>query len=128
MTNKVIIIGNLTRNPDYATTSGGTPVCNFTVAVNRRNADDKTDFFRVTTFNKNAENCSAYLSKGKKVCVVGEVHINEYTDRDGNKRTGVDVTASEVEFLSPKDDGKPAAKAEKQSDGGFVPTNEELPF
>ena len=125
MTNKVIIIGNLTRDPDYATTSGGTPVCNFTVAVNRRNAEDKTDFFRVTTFNKTAENCSTYLSKGKKVCVVGEVHINEFTDKDGNKRVGVDITASEVEFLSPREE---TAKKPKQSDGGFVAANEPLPF
>ena len=133
MTNKVIIIGNLTADPDYSVSASGTPVCRFTVAVNRcfsgNQQEERTaDFFRVTTFRKTADNCSAYLAKGRKVCVVGEVHINEYTDRDGNKRTGVDITASEVEFLSPKDDGKPAAKAEEQPSGGFVPINDDLPF
>lgn len=111
MTNKLIIIGNLTKDPDYSVSQNGTPMCRFTVAVNRRGGEE-TDFFRVTTFHKNAENCAAYLSKGRKVCIVGEVHIGEYTDRDGVKRTGVDVLASEVEFLSPKDEEKPAKKKE----------------
>lgn len=111
MTNKLIIIGNLTKDPDYSVSQNGTPMCRFTVAVNRRGGEE-TDFFRVTTFRKNAENCAAYLSKGRKVCIVGEVHINEYTDRDGATRTSVDVLASEVEFLSPKDEEKPAKKKE----------------
>ena len=111
MTNKLIIIGNLTKDPDYSVSQNGTPMCRFTVAVNRRGGDE-ADFFRVTTFRKNAENCAAYLSKGRKVCIVGEVHIGEYTDRDGEKRTSVDVLASEVEFLSPKDEERPAKKKE----------------
>ncbi len=111
MTNKLIIIGNLTKDPDYSVSQNGTPMCRFTVAVNRRGGDE-ADYFRVTTFRKNAENCAAYLSKGRKVCIVGEVHIGEFTDRDGVKRTSVDVLASEVEFLSPKDDEKPAKKKE----------------
>lgn len=111
MTNKLIIIGNLTKNPDYSVSQNGTPMCRFTVAVNRRGGDE-ADYFRVTTFRKNAENCAAYLSKGRKVCIVGEVHIGEFTDRDGVKRTSVDVLASEVEFLSPKDEERPAKKKE----------------
>lgn len=111
MTNKLIIIGNLTKDPDYSVSQNETPMCRFTVAVNRR-GDEKADFFRVTTFRKTAELCRDYLGKGRKVCVVGEVHIGEYTDRDGEKRTSVDVLASEVEFLSPKDEEKPAKKEE----------------
>lgn len=111
MTNKLIIIGNLTKDPDYSVLQNGTPMCRFTVAVNRRGGDE-ADFFRVTTFRKNAENCAAYLSKSRKVCIVGEVHIGEYADRDGVKRTSVDVLASEVEFLSPKDEERLVKKEE----------------
>ena len=102
MTNKIIIIGNLTKDVDYLTSASGVSMARFTVAVNRRN-NDGSDFFPVTAFRKTAEICADYLSKGKKVCVVGEIHINEYTSKDGVKRTGVEVNASEVEFLSPKE-------------------------
>lgn len=105
MTNKIIIIGNLTKDVDYLTSASGVSMARFTVAVNRRN-NDGSDFFPVTAFRKTAEICADYLSKGKKVCVVGEIHINEYTSKDGVKRTGVEVNASEVEFLSPKEGGK----------------------
>lgn len=107
MTNKIIIIGNLTKDVDYLTSASGVSMARFTVAVNRRN-NDGSDFFPVTAFRKTAEICADYLSKGKKVCVVGEIHINEYTSKDGVKRTGVEVNASEVEFLSPKECAKVA--------------------
>lgn len=107
MTNKIIIIGNLTKDVDYLTSASGVSMARFTVAVNRRN-NDGSDFFPVTAFRKTAEICADYLSKGKKVCVVGEIHINEYTSKDGVKRTGVEVNASEVEFLSPKEGAKVA--------------------
>lgn len=107
MTNKIILIGNLTKDVDYLTSASGVSMARFTVAVNRRN-NDGSDFFPVTAFRKTAEICADYLSKGKKVCVVGEIHINEYTSKDGVKRTGVEVNASEVEFLSPKEGAKVA--------------------
>ena len=107
MTNKIIIIGNLTKDVDYLTSASGVSMARFTVAVNRRN-NDGSDFFPVTAFRKTAEICADYLSKGKKVCVVGEIHINEYTSKDGVKRTGVEVNAAEVEFLSPKEGAKVA--------------------
>ena len=85
---------NLTADPDYSVSSGGVPVCRFSIAVNRRFASDRSseernaDFFRVVTFRKTAEHCGSYLAKGRKVAVAGSIQINEYTDREGNRRTG----------------------------------------
>ena len=81
--NKLMIIGNLTRDPEMRSVQGGYQVCDFTVAVNntRRNqADGQNDatFFRVTTWNKLAENCSQFLKKGRKDCVVGPVNARTY--------------------------------------------------
>lgn len=135
--NKIFIIGNLTADPDYSVSASGTPMCRFTVAVNRRHSssqgDERTaDFFRVTTFRKTAENCSNFLAKGRKVGVVGSIQLNDYTDKDGNRRTSVDVTADEVEFLSPRgEDQAPSAPAPRKSGGGAAleqVNDDSLPF
>ena len=107
--NKLMIIGNLTRDPEMRSVQGGYQVCDFTVAVNntRRNqADGQNDatFFRVTTWNKLAENCSQFLKKGRKVCVVGPVNARTYQANDGSTRVSLEVTANEVEFLSSRND------------------------
>ena len=103
--NKVFLIGNLTADP-VKSNSGETVICRFSIAVNRRfssaDGEKSVDFFRITTFRKTAENCGAYLSKGRKVAVTGSLQISEYTDKDGVRRQGVDVVADEVEFLTPK--------------------------
>lgn len=125
--NKIMIIGNLTRAPELGTTAAGVPVCRFCVAVNRRftsEGDQGADFFDVVTFRKTAENCASYLVKGRKVCVVGALRINEYTDREGNRRTSVDIAADEVEFLSPRTD-----EPREQSKATLEPvTDDQLPF
>ena len=106
--NKIFLIGNLTADP-VKSNSGETVICRFSIAVNRRfsgaDAEKAVDFFRITAFRKTAENCAAYLSKGRKVAVTGSLQISEYTDKDGNRRQGVDVVADEVEFLTPKGEG-----------------------
>ena len=102
------IIGNLTRDPDLRATSQGISVCTFTVAVNRRNAREgqpEADFFKVTAWRQLGENCGKFLAKGRKVCVVGPVSVSTYTANDGTTRASLDVTAEDVEFLSPKDNG-----------------------
>lgn len=104
--NRITIIGNVTKDPDYSVSANGTPVCKMTVAVNRH--DDKTDYFRVTAFKQLAELCASYVVKGKKIAVVGSMQFGEYTDKDGIKRTTADLIANEVEFLSPKEEKKPA--------------------
>lgn len=103
--NKLTIIGNITKNPELRSTPDGVPVCDFTVAVNRRkvaNNQPDADFFRVTTWRGLAENCSKYLAKGRKVCVTGPVSVRVYTANDGSARANMEVTAEDVEFLSPK--------------------------
>ena len=106
--NKLTIIGNLVRDPELRTTSQGISVCSFTVAVNRRNTREgqpDADFFRVTAWRQMGENCGKYLAKGRKVCVVGSVSVSTYTGNDGAPKANLDVTANDVEFLSPKDQG-----------------------
>ena len=103
--NKLMIIGNLTKDPELRSTPDGVPVCNFTVAVNRRkttNNQPDVDFFRITTWRGLAENCSKYLAKGRKVCITGPVSVRPYTANDGSARANMEVTAEDVEFLTPK--------------------------
>ena len=104
--NKIVLIGNLTRDPETRATPNGATVCSFTIAVNRRfaaqGADRQTDFFRINAWRQLGENCSRYLTKGKKVAVVGELQARTYDDKDGKTRMSLDVSADEVEFLSPK--------------------------
>ena len=110
--NKIILIGNLTADPTLRATQSGTSVCQFTIAVNRRfpgpDGQKQTDFFRINTWRQLAESCNKYLSKGKKVSIVGELQARTYTAKDGTTRMSLDVSADEVEFLSPKDEEKPA--------------------
>lgn len=133
--NKIFLIGNLTADPDYSVTTSGVPMCRFTVAVNRRfsgqSEDKNVDFFRIVTFRKTAENCASFLAKGRKVGITGSIQMNEYTDKDGNRRTGVDVTADEVEFLTPKAEGYAAAEtpAAPKVNATLDPVNDDsLPF
>lgn len=106
--NRLTIIGNLCQNPELRTTSQGISVCTFTVAVNRRNAKEgqpDADFFRVTAWRQLGENCGKFLAKGRKVAVVGMVSVSTYQANDGSTRAQMEVTADDVEFLSPKDQG-----------------------
>ena len=104
--NKVILIGNLTRDPELTETPSGVAVCRFAVAVSRdyANADGtrETDFFNITVWRKLAENCGKYLKKGNKVAITGSLQNRSYEDKDGIKRNVTDVVANEVEFLTPK--------------------------
>ena len=103
---KVILIGNLTRDPELTETPSGVPVCRFAIAVSRDYADSQgnreTDFFNITTWRGKAETCGKYLKKGNKVAVCGSLQNRSYEDKDGIKRTVTDVIASDVEFLTPK--------------------------
>ena len=108
--NKVILIGNLTRDPELTETPSGVAVCRFSIAVSRdyASADGtrETDFFNITVWRGRAENCGKYLKKGNKVAVVGSLQTRSYEDKDGIKRNVTDIIASEVEFLSPKTQGE----------------------
>lgn len=104
--NRLTIIGNLTADPELRSTPSGTTVCGFTVAVNRRFAtrggEKQTDFFLVNAWRQLGETCARYLQKGKKVAVVGELQARTYEDKQGKTRMSLDVSADEIEFLSPK--------------------------
>lgn len=107
--NKVILIGNLTRDPELTETPSGVAVCRFAIAVSRDYANSdgtrETDFFNITVWRGRAENCGRYLKKGNKVAVIGSLQNRSYEDKDGIKRNVTDVVANEVEFLTPKGAG-----------------------
>ena len=104
--NKVILIGNLTRDPELTETPTGVSVCKFAIAVSRDYASSdgtrETDFFNITVWRGRAENCGKFLKKGNKVAVIGSLQTRSYEDKDGIKRNVIDVVANEVEFLTPK--------------------------
>lgn len=131
MFNKVILIGRLTRDPELRFTQNGKAVANFTLAVDRtfkRDGQPDADFFRVSVWGKQAENCANYLAKGRVAAVDGRIEINKYTDKDGQERQGVDVTASDVRFLPDKNSG--SAGSSNQDDGGDAVdfSDDGLPF
>lgn len=104
--NKVFLIGNLTRDPELSETNSGISVCRFGLAVNRQysssDGERETDFFNITAWRGTAENIARYCKKGNKVAVFGNIQMRSYEDRDGNKRTAVDIVAQDVEFLTQK--------------------------
>ena len=118
-----MIIGNLTKDPETRSLPTGITVCAFTVAVNR---GDKTEFFRVNAWRKLGELCQKYLTKGKKVAVVGELSMRNYTAKDGTEKTSVELTADKVEFLSSK--SKETQETQIEGLESFTSCNEELPF
>ena len=123
--NSLTIIGNLCKDPELRTTQSGIPVCTFTVAVNRRMGKDaeQADFFKVTAWRALGETAAKYLSKGRKVAVVGTVGVSAYTAQNGECRASLEVTASQIEFLGGHTQQQTDTKA------GFVPVDDEpLPF
>src|SRR5438876_1120917 len=112
--NKVMIIGNLGRDPELRYTQRGTPVCNFTVAVNRpgrvddatgQRAEDETEWFAVVAWDKLAETCSQYLAKGRKVYIEGRLQTRSWEGQDGQKRSRVEVLAQQMVMLDPRQQG-----------------------
>ena len=99
--NKIILIGNLSKDVEMRQTNNGKAVANFSIAVGRTFSNE-TDFFNVTVWNNQAENCVKYLKKGSKVGIVGTLQNRSYEANDGIKRTITEIVANEVEFLSPK--------------------------
>lgn len=137
--NKIILIGNVSTDPEQRTTSTGKSVCAFNLAVNRKysgtDGERKTDFFRINAWGKLGDNCMKYLSKGRKVAVSGEIQPRLYDAKDGQQRMALDVQADEVEFLSPAESApKPAKPAKPKQDdsalqdelAGF--NRDDLPF
>jgi len=106
--NKIMLIGNLGRDPEMTYTETGTPVTRFSLAVNRFSRSQggerqtETEWFNITAWRQLAETCSQYLKKGQKVYIEGRLQIRRYNDRNGVERTAVDVIANDMEMLTPK--------------------------
>ncbi|MFL6274620.1 MAG: single-stranded DNA-binding protein [Blastocatellia bacterium] len=117
--NKIIIVGYLGRDPELRYTPQGTPVCDFSIATTERRKDksgefqDHTTWFRVSLFGRQAEVASQYLSKGRQVYIEGSLSQREYTDKEGNARTSLEVRGSDLQFIGSAGDGEhaPAARA-----------------
>jgi single-strand DNA-binding protein len=126
--NVVVITGNLTKDPELRHTQGGTAVCNLRVAVNsrRKNAsgewEDKPNYFDVTVWGAQGENCATYLSKGRPVAVEGRLDWREWETTDGNKRQSVSIIANSVQFLGSRDGG-----AAPQGNGNGITAQSDVP-
>jgi single-strand DNA-binding protein len=109
--NKIILVGNLGRDPELRYTPQGTAVCNFSMATNEKKRDksgelhDVTTWFRVTLWRQQAENAAKYLTKGSQVYVEGRLALEEWTDRDGNVRQTLDVQGTDMRFIGTKGGG-----------------------
>jgi single-strand DNA-binding protein len=129
--NKIIIVGNLGRDPELRYTPQGIAVCNFSLATNEKKRDksgelqDVTTWFRVTLWRNQAENAAKYLTKGRPVYIEGRLGVEEWTDRDGNNRHTLEVQATDMHFISsgPRTDeeysgAEPAAEFAGPADRG----------
>ena len=132
--NKTILIGNLTKDPEYSTTQSGTAVCKMSIAVNRNfaNAEGKrdTDYFNIVAWRGLADNCAKYLSKGKKIAVVGSIQNRSY-EKDGQTKYVTEIMADEIEYLSPQsENAKPQSDPpQKRKVSDMQPVdNDDLPF
>lgn len=133
--NKVILVGNLGKDPEVRYIQNGNAVCNLRLAVTERRKDgdnwkDHTEWMDVVTWGKTAENVGQYLAKGSKIYVEGRLQTREYDDKDGNKRKATEVNASQILFLDSKGDKSSAPRTEKPAQAGADPGvgEADLPF
>ncbi len=131
--NVVVITGNLTRDPELRHLGSGTAVCKLRVAVNSRRKDgqtgewvDKPNYFDVTVWGAQGENCANYLSKGRPVAVEGRLDWREWEDQGGNKRQSVEIIANTVQFLGSRD-GSGGGNGNGGGGGGFSPPRSDVP-
>jgi single-strand DNA-binding protein len=121
--NRVILVGNLTRDPELRHTPSGTAVCGLRLAVNSRRKDpstgewgEKPNYFDVTVWGNQGESCAQYLSKGRPVAVDGRLDWREYEAKDGSKRQAVEIIADSVQFLGGRGEGEGGQSYIPQSD------------
>jgi single-strand DNA-binding protein len=123
--NRVVLTGNLTRDPELRSTQGGTSVCSLRIATNSRRKDasgnwvEKPNYFDVTVWGAQGENCAQYLSKGRPVAVDGRLDWREWQDQQGNKRQSIDIIADSVQFLGSRDGGSGG-----ENGGRFTPQSD----
>lgn len=136
MLNKAILMGRLTRDPELKFTQNGTSVVSFNIAVDRnysgQSGERQTDFIPVTAWRKTAEFISQWFEKGQMIVVVGEIQSRNWQDKDGNKRTSIEILANEVQFGESKKDRdgnrKNQASGNKQDFEETSDDDGEVPF
>ena len=131
--NKVILIGNLTKDPEISTTTNGVSVCRFALAVTRRytnaSGEREADFVNIVVWRALAENCHKFLKKGSKAAVVGTLQSRAYDAPDGSNRYVTEVVADEVEFISTKNSDAVESRKEDEEVTKLEPIDDnDLPF
>ena len=135
MLNKFMGIGNLGADPELRTTTSGTSVCEFRLAINESWFDkasnerkERTEWIRVIVWGKSGENCAKYLSKGSKAFVEGRIQTREWNDKDGNKRYTTEIVANSVQFLSTRGSAGGGSHAPSGGGGSQPFDDSEIPF
>ena len=120
--NVVVVVGNLTRDPELRATPSGTSVCRLGIAVNERTKDPNTgtwgerpNFFDIDVFGAQGENCAQYLTKGRQVAIEGRLRWRSWETQDGQKRSAVSIVANTVQFIGPREGGGGGAYAPQPS-------------
>ena len=142
--NRVVLLGNLTRDPELRHTPSGTAVCSLRLAVNTRRKDgatgewtEKPNYFDITVWGNQGESCAQYLGKGRPVAVDGRLEWREWDAQDGTKRQAVEVIADSVQFLGSRGDGEgggqpqfvPAGAAAQTENADFAAgADDDIPF
>jgi single-strand DNA-binding protein len=150
--NRVVITGNLTRDPELRSTGSGTSVCSLRIANNTRRKDangewtDRAHYFSVTVFGAQGENCARFLTKGRPVAIDGRLEWREWQAQDGQRRESVEIVAESVQFLGGRDDAGGggngftprsdvpadasdfAPAAAPAGGGGSAPSEDDIPF
>ncbi|MDA8178330.1 MAG: single-stranded DNA-binding protein [Deltaproteobacteria bacterium] len=131
--NLVVLMGNLTRDPEVRFTPSGVAVASFGLAVNNRykkdgNVVDEVSFFDVEAWQKTAELCGEYLAKGRPVLIQGRLKQERWEDDHGNKRSKIKVVATAVQFLGTKDDKESAPAGAAPAGAAAAPEDDDIPF
>ena len=139
--NKIILVGNLGRDPELRYTPQGTPVCSFTMATNEKRKDkagemqDVTTWFRVTLWGRQAEAASQYLTKGRPVYIEGRLRVEEWTDRDSKQRYTLEVHATDMQFIGSRSEEGASSRARSDegtptrgSSSDVEVTDDDIPF
>ena len=124
--NKVILVGNMTADPELKQTTSGVSVCSFSIAVNRRFAkadqgQQNVDFINIIAWRQQAEFVSRYFKKGNPILVCGQLQTRTWQDNQGQKRYATEVVADEVTFVAPSGQGTPQGAVPAQGQGGYTP-------
>ena len=130
--NRVVLTGNLTADPELRSLPSGTSVCSLRIACNTRRKngstgewEDKPNYFNVTVWGAQGENCARFLSKGRPVAIDGRLEWREWEAQDGTKRQTIDIIADSVQFLGSREEAPPGGFAgSRDARGGEVPVDE----